>query len=396
MTAPHTRRGWTKRRWTVLLGFPVVLMFFIFVGNFVPIPFVDALSAFMTTLFVWTTLAAIVVALAAVFLWRRRRSLPRTILLGVACLTVVGALVVSVRTVVFAVAQDVPINVAQVLFGVHADSTPDDVLDYTEVDGDPLTMAVWSPAAGAQSGAPVIVMVHGGGYVSGDTTDRTFAAHAQWFADRGYLVFGANYTLATEDQPTWNVAEGEIACALAWVGENAAEYGGDVSKLGLFGDSAGGNLVVNTAYKTASGELDSSCGGEVPTVSAVSGLYPAVDATSGWDNPNLLGVVGRMMSELYLEGSPQDFPASYESVDAINAISESAPPTLVVYGERDHLVPATGTAAFVRAAAEAGIPTKEIAVPYADHGFDVLNLGGIGSQVWRESTLQWFEDNGIR
>lgn len=392
--AERDETGWARRRWTVLLGVVVALALLAVAGNFLPLPLVDAISATLTSAFVWVALLAALVTAAAVLLARQRRTKPRLVLAVLACLSLLGSLVVAGRLVAFGAGADVPVSVGQVLVGSHLDDAPDETVEFTQFEGEPIEMAVWRPRGDEASDAPVIVMTHGGGYITGTVMEGTPAAHARWFAERGYLVLGAEYTLATADRQTWDVAEGQIACALAWAGEHAADYGGDVDRLGMFGDSAGGNLVVNAAYKTASGELRSSCGGTVPAVDAVSGLYPAVDATAGWENTNLLGVVGRQMSTSYLGGSPEEFPERYESADAVSWITPDAPPTLVAYGERDHLVPPASTAAFIRAAADAGVATQEIVVPFAEHGFDLVNLGSIGSQVWREATLSWFAEHG--
>jgi acetyl esterase/lipase len=48
------------------------------------------------------------------------------------------------------------------------------------------------------------------------------------------------------------------------------------------GSSAGGNLAINAAYLANAGRLESSCGGTVPRVSAVSVLYPPVDLAAAW------------------------------------------------------------------------------------------------------------------
>ncbi len=86
---------------------------------------------------------------------------------------------------------------------------------------------------------PVVLYVHGGGFriLSKDT----HFGMAMQFARQGYLVFNINYRLAP-DHPF--PAAIEDAChAYRWVAENAKAFGGDLDRLVLAGESAGGNLV---------------------------------------------------------------------------------------------------------------------------------------------------------
>jgi acetyl esterase len=57
-----------------------------------------------------------------------------------------------------------------------------------------------------------------------------------------------------------------------------------------------------------------------------------------------------------------------------------APPTLILVGEADHLVPVDGTYGFADRAGAAGAEVELVALPYADHVFDVRQ-GSIGQQA---------------
>ena len=117
----------------------------------------------------------------------------------------------------------------------------------------------------------------------------------RWFADHGWLTVSVGYTLSSDDRHLWDVTHGQIGCALAWVVENVREYGGDSNRLSMTGDSAGGNLAINTAYMANEGTLRSSCGGRTPTVGAVSTIYPAVDPADFHDNNDaVLGGLARV------------------------------------------------------------------------------------------------------
>lgn len=105
-------------------------------------------------------------------------------------------------------------------------------------DGHPLhTLAVYraEDAAGDQ---PVIVMVHGGSWVYGDSELNRYLNH--WLALRGYTVFSLGYRVC----PEVNYAGGleDLFKAFDWVYAHGAEYGCDMNNVYLCGDSSGAHL----------------------------------------------------------------------------------------------------------------------------------------------------------
>lgn len=127
---------------------------------------------------------------------------------------------------------------------------------------------------------------------------------------------------------------------MAWTTGNATAYNGDTSRFVVLGDSAGGNLAINTAYKVAAEAIASPCG-ELPDVAAVAVVYPAVAPEAIFTNTYpITSSLGLSFAEDYIGGSPHTVPDRYKSVTSNTWISPAAPPTLVVQGENDHLVSA--------------------------------------------------------
>jgi len=97
---------------------------------------------------------------------------------------------------------------------------------------------------GRGQGLPVLLFVHGGGFVGGDKHGAFYPDNiALWAARSGMVGINLNYRLAP-DNPFPAAAE-DLAAALAWTRANVARFGGDPDRIVLFGHSAGGNHVAD-------------------------------------------------------------------------------------------------------------------------------------------------------
>uniref|UniRef100_A0AAU3H636 Carboxylic ester hydrolase n=1 Tax=Streptomyces sp. NBC_01401 TaxID=2903854 RepID=A0AAU3H636_9ACTN len=110
---------------------------------------------------------------------------------------------------------------------------------------DYLTVNVWTPEA-ASGDTPVMVFVHGGGFVAGSTRSPLYEGSA--FARDGVVLVTLNYRLGIAgflDLPGAPANRGllDVVAALRWVQENIAAFGGDPHNVTLFGQSAGATIV---------------------------------------------------------------------------------------------------------------------------------------------------------
>ena len=302
-----------------------------------------------------------------------------------------GSATVEARQIAAARAGGIHIDLARTLSlsaVSHRSATP--VLETYAHDGErALQMVIYRPAAEAK--APVIVYVHGGGWGGGTIHDRE--PDMRWFADRGYLVLSVDYTLSTKTRHTWDVAEPQIGCALAWINANAARLGGDPTRLALLGESAGGNLVLNVAYRA--GALAPSCPGSLPRIAAVIAPYPVIDAVRMFQNTDLIaGPFGRMMTTNYTGGTPAAYPDRYAAISSQTHINPAAPPTLLLPGLADHLLSPDVATAFAARATAAKVEVRLIAFPYGEHSYDQSD-GSIGSQFFRQASLQFLVQHGV-
>lgn len=119
---------------------------------------------------------------------------------------------------------------------------------------DCLFVNVWAPKPQAGVKRPVMVWVHGGGFVNGGSSPAVYDGAA--FARSGVVLVSLNYRLGrfgffahpaltaeAGDQPTGNFGFMDQVAALQWVRRNIAGFGGDPANVTLFGESAGGRSV---------------------------------------------------------------------------------------------------------------------------------------------------------
>ena len=110
-------------------------------------------------------------------------------------------------------------------------------IDYGDITGIPIRI-YWPPIA-QHDNLPVVVFYHGGGWSIGDldTHDPVARTHA---VGAEAIVVSVDYRLAPEHPYPQGIDDSWAA--LRWVGEHAAELGGDAARIAVAGDSAGGNI----------------------------------------------------------------------------------------------------------------------------------------------------------
>ncbi len=112
---------------------------------------------------------------------------------------------------------------------------------------------------GTQTNRPVLILTHGGGFGGGDkgytvAQGNFYPDMATAFATNGFVAFSINYRLwpgcpggCPEEI---DMAVEDVMTALSWIRAHSADYGIDATKVIIGGDSAGGGLAVNAAYRS--------------------------------------------------------------------------------------------------------------------------------------------------
>jgi len=236
-----------------------------------------------------------------------------------------------------------------------------------------LEMVIHRPG-NANSPAPWFLVLHSGGWNSGDPAEfqlwnRELAAH-------GYAVLCPEYRLA--QQHPWPAPREDVIRAVAWAREHAAELNLDPAKLILMGRSAGGQIASASALGVP--ELEAK---GVVCFYAPADLFFARQYAYEEDILNSL----RLLRD-YLGGDPAEFSEAYRTASAIELITPTSPPVLMVHGARDTLVWVRQSQRFDERLGQAGISSTLVELPWATHACDYLP-GTPGGQASMLATLRF-------
>ena len=248
--------------------------------------------------------------------------------------------------------------------------------------------------AGGEAPYPVILAIHGGGFISGDKADGQITPVLEALG-RGYAVAGVNYRLSGE--ATFPAAISDVKAAIRWLRAHAAEYQLDPSRFAAWGHSAGGNLA---ALAGTSGDLPALRGPHPANAGQSDGLQAVVDwygpisflrtdrdfRAAGFKRPSAAGP--RSFLSQYLGAPLAEVPGKVKATDPITYITPDDPPVLIEHGTADGTVPYPQSRRFARAVSERAGPSRVTLriFPGAGHVDPVFF-----SQEHVDSVLDWLD-----
>lgn len=217
---------------------------------------------------------------------------------------------------------------------------------------------LYLPQGRTDTGTKLLIIIHGGAWVSGDKADMNFVMNDVKRIFPGWAVANINYTLAT--MPANNVfptQENDVLALMNYMYARRTEYAIS-NKWVLLGASAGGHLAMLQGYKYTS-----------PIVpKAIVNYFGPSDMVDTYQRPQSIFVDTSSFRTL-LSGTPTSNPASYYQSSPINFVSAQSPATITFQGTNDILVPVRQQDALHAKLTAAGVPNVKKIYSGEGHGF---------------------------
>jgi acetyl esterase/lipase len=214
------------------------------------------------------------------------------------------------------------------------------------------------PEAGTSR--PSILLIHGGGWQQGDRSQ--LRGYGILLGRLGYVCVACEYRLSGEAK--WPAQLHDVKAALRWMRANAAALGLDPARVSVSGNSAGGHLALMLAGTPAVPELegDGGSGGESTACAAAIAFYAPTELDLPAARDLDSAVVRLLPAGADAAAARRASPLAYARKDF--------PPTLLLHGNRDELVPDAASRRMYDALAQAGATVELHVFAGAPHAFD--------------------------
>lgn len=180
-----------------------------------------------------------------------------------------------------------------------------------------LAVDLYQPQARKRSARPAVLMVHGGGWAAGDRSELRDLAYLA--AREGMVVLSMDYRL-TSQGAHWPAPAEDVATVLDWMRGHAGDLGIDGRRIALLGGSAGGHLAAWVARDPDPKKRPD----RLIVLWGPWDLEPLPDNAPDWVRPTVAKL---------LNGQPA------RDASPLHHLVRDMPPTLIVHGTDDELVP---------------------------------------------------------
>ncbi len=216
---------------------------------------------------------------------------------------------------------------------------------------------------------PAVLLVHGGGWEGRSREDME--GIAEELAQRGFVAVNISYRFAPEYKFPEQVYD--LQQAVRWMRQHSKQYQIDPGKVGAYGFSSGGHLVLMLATMSAEDVLDKPYGGVETRLQAVVAGSAPTDLRKfegGTLVPQFLGKTFNQAPELFAEASP------------ITHVTADDPATFLYHGGLDRLVDSSHAYDMKKALDRAGVHAELYMVNYLGHvSLFVLNHSAVDASI---------------
>lgn len=235
-------------------------------------------------------------------------------------------------------------------------------VEYKNVNGKSLQLDFYRPR-GVTESLPLLVFIHGGSWKGGKRSD--YLVYLIGFAEKGYMTATVSYRLLRDS--IYPAAVEDVTDAFMWLFENGEKYGYDPNRIAVVGGSAGAHLALLAGYgwqnsrNLAGGTRNPA---ENRRIKAVVDIYGPVDLTTPYAR-------NQPLVQSFLGHSFEENPALYREASPMAYLSDSVPPTMILHGTSDKLVPVSQSDVLKNRLDSIGIPCEYYRVPLWPHAMDI-------------------------
>ncbi|OIN57552.1 alpha/beta hydrolase [Arsenicibacter rosenii] len=207
-------------------------------------------------------------------------------------------------------------------------------LTYAQYGDRAMQLDVFAPAKPKKGGYPAVLVIHGGGWRSGDRSQHI--PLAQQLAAHGYVAVTVEYRLSTE--ALYPAAVYDLKAAIRWMRANAKGEQIDPKRIAVLGFSAGGQLA--TLVGTTNGDPAFEGNGPNPSVSSAVQAIVDIDGTLAFIHPESgEGDDSRSVSAAtYWFGvNKETRPELWHEAGALNHVDSQTPPVLFINSSVDRM-----------------------------------------------------------
>lgn len=220
-----------------------------------------------------------------------------------------------------------------------------------------------------QTPAPLIVYIHGGGWVGGDKAGGIGRDFAPLLLERGYVIAAINYRLSPAYQFPAHIQD--VQCAIRHLRSNAERYGIAPDRIAALGGSAGGHLaaLLGTADENAGWPMGDY---REPYAGVSSRVQAVVDFFGPTDLVQISS--GRSNVEGHIFGAADLNDPKLLLFSPLTHVSPDDPPFLILHGDKDAVVPLVHSQLLLEKLQAAGVPARLVIV--ANGGHSLRPTGG--------------------
>ena len=237
---------------------------------------------------------------------------------------------------------------------------------------DELLLDVYHPTPRATL-RPAVLMIHGGGFVSGSRLDASVTEPARHLALTGFVVFAIDYRLhhQADRRNAWPTPLDDAQRAVRWVRENAETYRVDPQRVGAYGVSAGGGLAAHLGVRETRDNSDPELAGYSSRVACVVDLAGPTDGTIPPSDPSDIE-----FAATFFGGTFTEIPDVYRDASPLSHVDKETAPFLVIHCAQDTVVPVEHSRRLVATLREARIEVDYVEFP--DAGHDIFGWDRVG------------------